>query len=155
MTKTHNLTPSWGAVASIIAAALENGTDKGRRLARAELANMAAIIDAAADALAVSESFLLGFEDDPEQTGAREALALIRAVPGWKADKPAPDIAALRAVGYHVEPGEGGQFFAYALGGAEIGPSPGFASEAAAWAECDRDNAEAATAEADSQAREA
>lgn len=40
-----DLTPTWQEAAAIIAAALENGTDRGRVAARAELFRMAALLD--------------------------------------------------------------------------------------------------------------
>ena len=40
-----DMTPTWRQAAQIIAAALENGTDKGRDAARAELFRMADILD--------------------------------------------------------------------------------------------------------------
>lgn len=40
-----DLTPTWQEAATIIAAALENGTGEGREMARAELFRMAAILD--------------------------------------------------------------------------------------------------------------
>jgi len=46
MTRYIDMTPTWPEAARIIAAALENGTDKGRDAARAELFRMADILDA-------------------------------------------------------------------------------------------------------------
>lgn len=45
MTRYIDMTPTWGQAARIIAAALENGTDKGRDAARTELFRMAELID--------------------------------------------------------------------------------------------------------------
>ena len=44
-TKTIPIDMTWSAAAQIIAAALENGTDKGRDAARAELFRMAQVLD--------------------------------------------------------------------------------------------------------------
>lgn len=44
--RTIKIDMTWTAAAQIIAAALENGTDKGRDAARAELFRMAEILDA-------------------------------------------------------------------------------------------------------------
>lgn len=41
-----DMTPTWRQAAQIIAAVLENGTDKGREAARAELFRMADLLDA-------------------------------------------------------------------------------------------------------------
>ena len=41
-----DITPTWREAAQIIALALENGTDKGRDAARAELFRMADMLDA-------------------------------------------------------------------------------------------------------------
>lgn len=49
MTRTIDLTPTWRQAATIIAAALENGTDTGREAARAELFRMAELMDQLAD----------------------------------------------------------------------------------------------------------
>ena len=46
MTRTIDMTPTWPQAARIIAAALENGTDKGRDAARAELFRMADLLHA-------------------------------------------------------------------------------------------------------------
>jgi hypothetical protein len=43
--KRISLIPTWQEAATIIAAALENGTGKGRDMARAELFRMASILD--------------------------------------------------------------------------------------------------------------
>jgi hypothetical protein len=45
MTRTIDMTPTWPQAAQIIAAALENGTDKGREAARGELFRMANLLD--------------------------------------------------------------------------------------------------------------
>jgi len=45
MTRYIDMTPTWPQAARIIAAALENGTDKGRDAARAELFRMADLLD--------------------------------------------------------------------------------------------------------------
>lgn len=76
----RQLIPTWNATAAILAAALENGTDKGRRLARAELAHMAALLDRAGPLLDRCEAFLAGFEDDATQPSAAALLADIRAL---------------------------------------------------------------------------
>lgn len=49
MARTIKMEMSWATAAQIIAAALENGTDKGRDSARAELYRMAQILDAMRD----------------------------------------------------------------------------------------------------------
>lgn len=46
MSRTIKMEMTWATAAQIIAAALENGTDKGRDSARAELYRMAQILDA-------------------------------------------------------------------------------------------------------------
>jgi len=46
MTRYIDMTPTWPEAARIIAAALENGTDKGRDAARTELFRMADLLDA-------------------------------------------------------------------------------------------------------------
>jgi hypothetical protein len=46
MAETITIAPSWATAAHIIAAALENGTEEGRRLARLELARMARMCEA-------------------------------------------------------------------------------------------------------------
>lgn len=43
--ETIDATPTWAAILPILCAALENGTDEGRRIARAELQRMAALAD--------------------------------------------------------------------------------------------------------------
>jgi len=43
--ETIDLTPTWAAVLPILLAAMENGTDEGRRLAREEFARMAQAAD--------------------------------------------------------------------------------------------------------------
>ena len=45
MSRTIDATPTWYQAATIIAAALEHGTDTGREAARAELYRMAEILD--------------------------------------------------------------------------------------------------------------
>jgi hypothetical protein len=45
-TETVDITPSWGFAAQVIAAALEDGTAEGKRLAREELFRMAKALDA-------------------------------------------------------------------------------------------------------------
>jgi hypothetical protein len=42
---TIDLTPTWAAVLPILIAALEDGTDEGRKLAKLELASMAKAAD--------------------------------------------------------------------------------------------------------------
>lgn len=42
---TINLTPTWAGVLPILIAALEDGTDEGRKLAKLELASMAKAAD--------------------------------------------------------------------------------------------------------------
>jgi hypothetical protein len=44
-----DLTPSWSGIMPALIAALENGNDEGRRLARAELMRLAHITDAQND----------------------------------------------------------------------------------------------------------
>jgi hypothetical protein len=44
-----DLTPSWSGIMPALIAALENGTEEGRRLARAELMRLAHITDAQND----------------------------------------------------------------------------------------------------------
>lgn len=46
MSRTIDMTPTWGAVAPIFIAALENGTEAGRASARKEVMNMARVADA-------------------------------------------------------------------------------------------------------------
>lgn len=43
--RTIDMTPTWREAAQMIAAVLENGTDHGRDLARAELYRMAELLD--------------------------------------------------------------------------------------------------------------
>lgn len=43
--ETIEITPTWSAVLPILLAAIENGTDHGRRMAREELARMAQAAD--------------------------------------------------------------------------------------------------------------
>lgn len=43
--ETIDLTPTWAAVLPVLLAAIENGTDEGRRMAREELARMAQAAD--------------------------------------------------------------------------------------------------------------
>lgn len=50
MARTLKIEMTWKTAAQIIAAALENGTDKGRDAARAELFRMADLLDAMNDA---------------------------------------------------------------------------------------------------------
>lgn len=45
MSRFIDMTPTWPQAARIIAAALENGTDKGREAARTELFRMAELLD--------------------------------------------------------------------------------------------------------------
>lgn len=44
---TIDMTPTWTAIMPILLAAMENGTDEGKRIARAELMRLAGIVDAA------------------------------------------------------------------------------------------------------------
>lgn len=52
MPETIDLTPTWRGTMQIIIAALENGTETGRKLARAELMDLAGKLDASKFAMA-------------------------------------------------------------------------------------------------------
>jgi hypothetical protein len=43
--ETIDITPTWAAVMPILLAALEDGTDEGKRIARAELTRLAGVVD--------------------------------------------------------------------------------------------------------------
>lgn len=45
--RTIDVTPTWSAIVPVLLAALENGTDEGKRMAREEIMRMADLLDAA------------------------------------------------------------------------------------------------------------
>lgn len=77
---THDLTPTWVAVAPVIALGLTDGTETGKRLAKEELLHMARVADLLNELAPAAEVLLRDADAMGAWYGAiprREAVALV------------------------------------------------------------------------------
>jgi hypothetical protein len=79
MSKTIDMTPTWAAIAPVIAAALEDGTEAGKDAARTELRRMAQLADRTNELAEALDAIIAEWEgtdaDFPALKQARAALA--------------------------------------------------------------------------------